>query len=35
MWGIVEKVIEDKIYVIFEDRSRKSYINHKKFITAV
>lgn len=27
MWGIVEKVIEDKIYVIFEDRTYKSYIN--------
>ena len=32
MWGIVEKVIEDKIFVIFEDRSRKSYINHKKLV---
>ena len=32
MWGIVEKVIEDKIYVIFEDRSRKSYVNHKKLV---
>ena len=27
MWGIVEKVIDDKIYVIFEDRSCKTYIN--------
>lgn len=29
MWGIVEQVIDDKIYVVFEDRSRKSYINNK------
>lgn len=30
MWGIVEKVIEDKIFVIFEDRSCKTYINVDK-----
>lgn len=29
MWGIVEQVIDNKIYVVFEDRSRKSYINNK------
>lgn len=27
MWGIVEQVIDNKIYVIFEDRTRKYYIN--------
>ena len=27
MWGIVEQVIDNKIYVIFEDRTRKCYIN--------
>lgn len=27
MWGIVEQVIDNKIYVIFEDRTRKMYIN--------
>lgn len=32
MWGIVEQVIDNKIYVIFEDRTRKSYINHKNLI---
>ena len=31
MWGIVEQVIGNKIYVIFEDRTCKSYINTKKF----
>jgi hypothetical protein len=29
MWGIVEKVIDNKIYVMFEDRSIKQYINDK------
>lgn len=29
MWGIVEKVIDNKIYVMFEDRSVKQYINDK------
>jgi hypothetical protein len=27
MWGIVEQVIDDKIYVVFKDRSRKVFIN--------
>lgn len=27
MWGIVEKVIDNKIYVIFNDRNRDIYIN--------
>lgn len=27
MWGIVEQVIDNKVYVIFEDRSRKVFIN--------
>ena len=26
MWGIVEQVIDDKIYVVFKDRSRKVFI---------
>ena len=29
MWGIVEKVIDNKIYVMFKDRSIKQYINDK------
>lgn len=29
MWGIVEKVIDNKIYVMFEDRSIKQYLNDK------
>lgn len=32
MWGIVEKVIDNKIYVIFEDRTCKSYININKLV---
>ncbi len=27
MWGIVEQVIDNKVYVIFEDRTRKVFIN--------
>lgn len=27
MWGIVEQVIDNKVYVIFKDRSRKVFIN--------
>ena len=29
MWGIVERVIDNKIYVMFKDRSIKQYINDK------
>jgi len=32
MWGIVEKVIGDKIYVIFSDRTRKAYINTNNLV---
>lgn len=27
MWGIVEKIIDDKVYVIFSDRSTGVYKN--------
>lgn len=28
MWGIVEKIIDDKVYVIFSDRSTGVYKNN-------
>lgn len=31
MWGIVEKVIDDKVYVIFSDRKRAVYVNNTNF----
>lgn len=32
MWGIVEKVLENKIYVMFSDRTIKQYINDKGLV---
>ena len=27
MWAVVEQVIDNKIYVVFEDRTRRIYVN--------